>query len=312
MKVSYLLYDGTDNHPQPGVYEFWWVSPSQSRSTWMRRGLSHTDWHLSNGQLAYEASGSPLSLFEYKLEAALLSPLPKASDLDPLRFRLDYKGETGGETCLMIFPIRGTDGAAPDGSGPFPELSPDQGPFPTFCFETVEPVLRSVYSFERVLTQYSNVRQTQGRYLARRVLFSEGTRKLLTAKVDLVEPISNSDRALNPPASASKTEVFASRDVSLRDVEIDMDQSQGMLIKKTEPVYPAEARKAGIEGKVELDATIGTDGKIHDLRVMSAPAASLAAASFAAVLQWEYRPYLQNQRPVPVQTKITVTFSLDK
>jgi hypothetical protein len=46
--------------------------------------------------------------------------------------------------------------------------------------------------------------------------------------------------------------------------------------------------------------------------VMSAPAASLAAASFAAVSLWEYRPYLQNERPVPVQTKITVTFSMDK
>jgi len=57
---------------------------------------------------------------------------------------------------------------------------------------------------------------------------------------------------------------------------------------------------------------IGTDGKIHDLRVVSAPEASLAAASFAAVSQWEYQPYLQTDRPVPVQTTITVTFSIGK
>ncbi len=57
---------------------------------------------------------------------------------------------------------------------------------------------------------------------------------------------------------------------------------------------------------------IGTDGKIHDLRVISAPAASLAAASFAAVSQWVYRPYLLKGRAVPVQTKMMVTFSLDR
>jgi protein TonB len=77
-----------------------------------------------------------------------------------------------------------------------------------------------------------------------------------------------------------------------------------------EPVYPPEARKAGIEGTVVLEAMIGTDGRIHDLRVISAPAASLAASSFAAVSQWEYRPYLLMGRVVPVETTVTVTFSL--
>ncbi len=332
LKATYLLYDANGKHPQTGVYEYWWASPNQSRSTWMRAGMSHTDWHLANGHLAYKSSGSPLSLFEYKLEAALIAPLPRARDLDPAKFRLDRDGatrdgvsgegaktegaaaevKTGRESCLTIVPVDEAGGPTPGATEDrAPETAEDE-PFPTYCFDVEAPVLRSVYSFERVLMQFSRVRQMQGRFLARRVLISEGDSKLLTARVDVVEPISPSNPALNPPASALKTEVFVSRDVSLKDVELDMEVARRMLIKKTDPAYPVEARKAGIEGKVELEAMIGTDGKIHDLRVISAPAASLAAASFAAVSQWVYRPYLLKGRAVPVQTKMMVTFSLDR
>jgi cyclophilin family peptidyl-prolyl cis-trans isomerase len=42
---------------------------------------------------------------------------------------------------------------------------------------------------------------------------------------------------------------------------------QAFLDHKTAPTYPIEAKKAGIEGTVELDAIIGTDGLVKDLKV---------------------------------------------
>jgi TonB family protein len=319
LKASYQLYDAEGRHPQEGVFEYWWASPDLSRSTWTRIGLKHTDWHMANGHLSYESEGSPISLFEYKLEAALIAPLPRARDLDPGASRLELKSENGDRTCLTILPADGT--GAPAGGETLPQSSPpestsldsgqrEKGPYPTYCFEAEAPVLRSVYSFERVLTQFTKVRQTQGRFLAHGVVISEGNHKLLSATVDVVEPISLTDPALEPPPSAAKTEVFVDRDVSLRDVQLGQNETRGMLVKRVEPEYPPEARKAGIDGTVVLEAMIGTDGRIHDLRVISAPAASLAASSFAAVSQWEYRPYLLKGRVVPVQTTVTVTFSL--
>ncbi len=308
LKVSYTLYDAAGRHPQEGVFEYWWASPDLSRSTWTRTGLKHTDWHMANGHLSYESEGSPISLFEYKLEAALIAPLPRARDLDPGTSRLKLKYEAGDRTCLTILPAHGT--GAPGETPGGPKKAPAEGPYPTYCFEAEGPVLRSVYSFERVLTQFTKVRQTQGRFLARGVVISEGNHKLLSATVDLVEPISLTDPALEPPPSAAKTEVFVDRDVSLRDVQLGQNETRGMLVKRVEPEYPPEARKAGIDGTVVLEAMIGTDGRIHDLRVISAPAASLAASSFAAVSQWEYRPYVLKGRVVPVQTTVTVTFSL--
>ena len=34
----------------------------------------------------------------------------------------------------------------------------------------------------------------------------------------------------------------------------------------------------------------------------------LGEAARAAVLQWKYRPYIQNGRPTPVETTVTVMF----
>jgi TonB family protein len=263
--------------------------------------MSHTDWHLGNGRLAYEASGNPLTLFEYKLEAALISPLPRARDLDQARVK---PGRALGASCVAILPADEADAAS---SG---RRAANKARFPTYCFDRGTAVLRSMSSLERVQTQFSHVREWQGRFLPRDVVITEGDHKLLTARVELVEPILSSDPALSPPDSAMKTEVFVNQDVSLRDVEVQTDVASRMLKKRIEPEYPADAKKAGIQGTVVLEAMIGTDGRIHDLRVISAPAAELAASSFAAVSQWEYRPYLMGGRAVPVQTTVTVTFSL--
>ncbi|KAA6461206.1 TonB family protein [Acidobacteria bacterium AB60] len=295
LKVSYAVYDAKGRHPSVGVFQYWWVSGELWRSSWKRAGMSHTDWHLSHGRLAYEASGDPLTLFEYKLEAALIAPLPRARDLD----QAQIKGVPGGRaSCLAIVP----GGAAGGGEA--------KGPFPTYCFDATAPVLRSMSSPDRVVTEYRHVRAWQGCYLPHDVQIRSGNRPLLTAHVEVLEPIAATDAALRPPASAMKTEVFVNEDVGLKDVDVETEVARGLLKKRIEPEYPAEAKSAGVQGTVVLEAMIGTDGRIHDLRVVSAPAASLAASSFAAVSQWEYRPYVMGGRAVPVQTTVTVTFSL--
>jgi protein TonB len=60
---------------------------------------------------------------------------------------------------------------------------------------------------------------------------------------------------------------------------------------------------------VELQATISKQGTIEDLRVVSGPA-MLQQAALDAVRQWRYRPYLLNNEPVEVETKVDVIFTL--
>jgi len=85
--------------------------------------------------------------------------------------------------------------------------------------------------------------------------------------------------------------------------------SEGDLIYKVLPVYPALARAARIQGAVELQAVISKQGTIENLRALHGHPMLVRAAA-DAVRQWRYRPYVLNNEPVEVETQITVNFSL--
>ena len=92
-------------------------------------------------------------------------------------------------------------------------------------------------------------------------------------------------------------------------VRVSNGVSQGLLLRKVNPSYPEQARKARIQGTVLLRAKISKEGKIADLQVISGPEALIPAAT-EAVQQWQYRPYLLMGSPVEVDTEIQVNFTL--
>jgi len=81
------------------------------------------------------------------------------------------------------------------------------------------------------------------------------------------------------------------------------------IISQPQPVYPALARQARIQGDVVVHAIIGKDGRVNELQVISGHP-SLVKAAFDSVKQWRYQPTLLNDQPVEVDTTITVTFVL--
>jgi protein TonB len=84
---------------------------------------------------------------------------------------------------------------------------------------------------------------------------------------------------------------------------------EGELINRIEPEYPSLARTARQQGMVLIEATIGVDGTIQDLRVITGPPL-LRQAAVDAVSRWRYRPYLLNGQAVPVTTTVSVNFVL--
>ena len=92
-------------------------------------------------------------------------------------------------------------------------------------------------------------------------------------------------------------------------VRVSQGVSQGLLLHKVQPVYPAMARMNGIQGTVFLKAHIDKEGRISELTPMSGPP-ELVDAAVGAVKQWRYRPYLLQGQPVEVETQITVNFTL--
>jgi protein TonB len=94
-----------------------------------------------------------------------------------------------------------------------------------------------------------------------------------------------------------------------KKVNISAGVAVGMLLQKTQPVYPPIAKAARVSGTVVLQATISKTGAIENLRVVSGPA-MLQQAALDAVRSWRYRPYLLNNEPVEVETTVNVIFTL--
>jgi TonB family protein len=92
-------------------------------------------------------------------------------------------------------------------------------------------------------------------------------------------------------------------------VSLPEDLSQALLLQKVTPSYPEQALKAGLQGAVVLQAWIGKDGNIRDLKLMDG-SLLLGQAAVKAVKQWRYKPYVRNGVAVEAQTYVTVNFRL--
>jgi len=74
------------------------------------------------------------------------------------------------------------------------------------------------------------------------------------------------------------------------------------------PEYPKVARQMGASGVVEIEATVGTDGKVRNPKVIKGNPI-LQKAALDAVMEWKYKPALLNGKPVesPVQIRLNFT-----
>lgn len=80
-------------------------------------------------------------------------------------------------------------------------------------------------------------------------------------------------------------------------------------ITHVQPIYPDIAREAGVDGTVMVQALVGKDGRVKDVRVVkSIP--MLDAAAIQAVKGWVFKPALTNNKPVAVWVGCPVKFSL--
>lgn len=87
------------------------------------------------------------------------------------------------------------------------------------------------------------------------------------------------------------------------------DSESAYLISKIAPSYPTYARENHIQGPVILNAHIGKDGKVTDVKRLSGNA-YLADAAADAVRQWVYKPYKMNGKPVETDSIVVIQFSL--
>jgi periplasmic protein TonB len=92
-------------------------------------------------------------------------------------------------------------------------------------------------------------------------------------------------------------------------LKVSQGVSQGLLLKRVQPLYPPQALQIRLQGAVQMQATISKEGTITNVKVLSGES-MLARSAVDAVRQWKYKPYYLNGEPVDIQTQITINFKL--
>lgn len=107
--------------------------------------------------------------------------------------------------------------------------------------------------------------------------------------------------------SSSDTTASVVRTAAER-VQVSGDTAE-IVSRPVQPGYPLLARQMKVQGSVILQALIGRDGLIQDLRVLSGPPI-LASAAQEAVKQWHFKPHYLGSDAVETQARITVNFTI--
>ncbi len=86
---------------------------------------------------------------------------------------------------------------------------------------------------------------------------------------------------------------------------------QPQLIRRIEPEYPPLAVKARIQGVVILEATVGEDGHVREVKLLRSANPLLDRAAEEALREWRYSPIVLNGTPVPFILTVTLSFFLE-
>jgi len=117
-------------------------------------------------------------------------------------------------------------------------------------------------------------------------------------------------KKLHPRNNATKLEIVdASVEQEAPSVPAATNAAEREPIVDAQPSYPLLAQHMNVQGSVVLQALVGADGVVENLRVLSGPAI-LANAAEQAVREWRFKPIMQNGQAVESKATITVNFTI--
>jgi TonB family protein len=112
------------------------------------------------------------------------------------------------------------------------------------------------------------------------------------------------------PASAKPDDQRDQR-VAAPVIRIGQAVAAGNLLSSPTPVYPSEARAAGVSGTVSLSVHIGPDGRVMRATLISG-SPQLVQSGKDAVAQYVYRPIFIDGQPAEVIAQVDIEFRLDR
>jgi TonB family protein len=134
------------------------------------------------------------------------------------------------------------------------------------------------------------------------------TTRTVLPPLDVEVVAGDTHHKLHPGSNATKVEITNSQSSLLQSAPAT-NAAERESIPDATPSYPLLAQHMNVQGSVVLQALIGTDGVVQNLRVLNGPPILVSAAQ-QAVREWRFKPILQNGQAVESKAMITVNFSI--
>jgi Gram-negative bacterial TonB protein C-terminal len=280
LKLEVQLFDDKVQPTEKGTIEEWWTSPAAYQITYTFPSYTASIVHSGNVYSRTKGTDSPPFLLHLLLRqvVAPMAPDKEISQSTPVLRNLTV--EKLPLECVMI--ARKVDDTS----------EPPLGLFPTYCFGPGTNSLRMIYDFGSQAVIRNSMGVFQKREVALDITVLDNGKKKATAHLSTLERNST----LTPPT-------------------IDPES-----FEKEEPATPVPGsvmagHKASGElpvghyrGAVVMNATIGRDGHVRSVWLVTVSNSQLALAAVAAVRTWTYTPWLLNGKPVEITTPITFNF----
>ena len=113
-------------------------------------------------------------------------------------------------------------------------------------------------------------------------------------------------------ASALALRMEVTNQPQTADTARHVDVKDLKIVHKVPPEYPPQAKADRLTGTVILDAVVGKDGSVENLKVAKSLRDDCDQAAIDAVRQWKFQPVLLNGNPIEVKTTIHINYSLKK
>jgi len=119
-------------------------------------------------------------------------------------------------------------------------------------------------------------------------------------------------KAPPPPLPPTPTPVVKPVATPTQDTVVRLTSvlTQGRVLRKVEPPYPALARQSRVQGMVQVQIAISETGEVTDVTLLSGHP-FLRDAAMRAAKQWLFIPTELNGRPVRAIGLITFNFKFD-
>ncbi|MGI4758981.1 MAG: energy transducer TonB [Janthinobacterium lividum] len=295
LSATFATYDYLGKPAGEGTLEEVWLQPGVARRAITFRG-HRSEQTVRNGSVRGKDEGFTSSFMQRRIVAALLDAVPEGRSL-PEASRLTYHGYKVNGGMLDCIVVKAAE--------PVKSSATEDGPATAYCSDPVTHTLRVRQERYDFAVVYNNLARLRDHTIAQKIQITQAGKLRATLQVTSFAAASNLSEAdfVLPPNTS---------DLSRAEVELPEEVIAGRVLKKKAPTYPETAKRNHISGTVFLSATIGKEGTIKELDVISSPSPDLTETAMDAVRQWKYTPYLVGGVAQEVNTTIRVNYSFSR